>query len=463
MPASISSNVSIFFSLLVVFLSRLFFINQGFGSEEDAWGLILTARSIAQSGVYEVSRMPGHPLQEWLLSLIWYWPAWLLNLLTAIASTAGILFFMLALRRWGIPNFILAGLLMAFVPVYYINSTNIMDYTWAVSLIMAAMYFLSAGNILLSGVLIGLATGFRITAGAMVLPFALWLLFQPRALRNVMVLGLSATVTGVICFIPAFMVYGSRFFTYYQYFPYPPVLKNIYKATIGPFGIIGLTGILTGISIGVLRWGRMAGDLKKKYLPFILVALLTIALYTVSFIKLPQKAAFVIPVIPFIAMLLAMMLTRFQMTVMAALQVLSCFFLGINLDDHIRGSERSRLAVRTVIGDSPVAVDPLNGLVPADYSKRKQKIRYAKSIVDKMRQVKDKTVIVAGWWQNELNYFSLEKPNSHVIYVYYIDEHELKDYKQSGWRIFYLPEQDYWNDVRFNMQQTRNFAVALPE
>ena len=49
---------------IIVIVSRVFFLDAGYGSEEDAWGVALTAKHIAQSGEYEASRLPGHPLQE---------------------------------------------------------------------------------------------------------------------------------------------------------------------------------------------------------------------------------------------------------------------------------------------------------------------------------------------------------------------------------------------------------------
>src|SRR5688572_29073327 len=105
---------------IIIFLSRIPFLFDGYGSEEDAWGLILTARNISLSCVYEVSRLPGHPVQEIFLSLLWQLPAWSLNLLTAIFSTIGIFFFMLTLRWCNLGNYLPAGIAMAFTPVTYI-------------------------------------------------------------------------------------------------------------------------------------------------------------------------------------------------------------------------------------------------------------------------------------------------------------------------------------------------------
>jgi len=49
--------------IIIVILSRIFFLNAGYGSEEDAWGVGLTAKHITATGEYEASRLPGHPLQ----------------------------------------------------------------------------------------------------------------------------------------------------------------------------------------------------------------------------------------------------------------------------------------------------------------------------------------------------------------------------------------------------------------
>src|SRR6187549_1346654 len=184
-------NSLIFVVAFVVLLTRIPFLFAGFGSEEDAWGLILVARNINLSGIYEVSRLPGHPVQEYLLSCIWQLPDWLLNLFTALVSSAGVLFFMLALKKLRLPGLIpvYAGIALAFTPVFYIHSTNIMDYTWALSLVMLAFYLIIKNNYLLAGLIIGIACGFRITAGAMVIPFAIWHYMNHRSIKSILIFG----------------------------------------------------------------------------------------------------------------------------------------------------------------------------------------------------------------------------------------------------------------------------------
>ena len=118
---------------LGIFLSRLPFLSQGYGLDGDSWSVAIVARNIAMTGNYEVSRFPGYPVQELICSLFYNGTAWRLNLLTAIISTIGVLFFALTLKAWKFKYVFLAAAALAFVPIIYINSTTTIDYVWALS------------------------------------------------------------------------------------------------------------------------------------------------------------------------------------------------------------------------------------------------------------------------------------------------------------------------------------------
>jgi hypothetical protein len=451
-------NQLAFFIAIAVLLSRIPFLFTGYGSEEDAWGLILVARNISLSGVYEVSRLPGHPLQELLLSLAWKLPSWLLNFFTAVISSAAVLFLMLSLKKINCRNYLLAGLFLAFAPAFYMNSSNIMDYNWTIALVIFSFYNVLRGNIINAAIFLGLACGFRITAGAMLLPLAFILMREEQSLQKIILFSTVTIATALICFIPVWYTYGSDFFTYYEYFPYPPLAKNIYKATIGAWGLPGFLALIAGVVMA----GYNLIDLRKKEnrlrTTLIVSCLITIFLYTYAFIKIPQKSAFVIPVIPFIAVIFALLLNYRQMALVISLMIFSSFFLGVNLDDTIRGSGKSSIAIPVVINKTAVLFDVLRGPVIADHMKRKIKSGYASSLAEKLSHSKDKIIIIAGWWQNELKYFALSHPNPQVKYLYYADENELLS-ETSGAKIYYLPEQDYYNDLRFK----RTFTSAIAE
>lgn len=452
------NNKTLLLVAFVVFLTRIPFLFAGYGAEEDAWGLILVARNINLSGIYEVSRMPGHPVQEYMLSFLWNSYAWILNLFTAFVSSCGVFFFMKALKKLNVKHVIAPGITLAFVPVYFIHSTDIMDYTWALSLVLLAFYLTVTGKYFAAGIVIGLACGFRITAGAMVIPFAIWHYMTYNSFKSIIISGSLTLLTALICFIPAFKIYGTSFFTYYEYFPYPPLLKNIYKGTVGAWGIIGMIAIIICGIICARRWIRLPSPERKILIPLITLCLVTILMYTYSFLRIPQKTAFILPIIPFIILLFALFLNKKEQIYLAAAMVLSCFFIGVNLDNPLRGSTPTKFAYRTIIGDTPVALDLFSGPVIANHTKRIQKMDYAKFISDELSTVNEKTVIISGFWQNELKYFSLKKKNPAVSYLYYADEKELKDSIAVGNKIFFLPEQDYYNDLRFSKTFTNTLA-----
>lgn len=462
MLSKVSENNRIFLLLAAILLSRIPFLFAGYGSEEDAWGLILTARNIAHTGVYEVSRMPGHPIQELLLSACWNWSAPWLNFMTALVGVAGIGAFMASLRRMHIRNYMEAGVMLAFVPVITVNSTNVMDYVWALSITLFAWLAVTHNRYVMAGILLGIACGFRVTAGAMGIPLAILLFSNMKSFKPVLVMGLTTMFTCLVCFIPAFQVYGASFFTYYEYFPYPPFLKNVYKATFGAWGIGGMIVLTFGV-IGCLYQLRKQLQLLKNNSVILLMVLSGLLLYSYSFIRIPQKAAFVIPIALFIVVSFAALLPQRTVRWLTVSMLFSSFFAGINLNEPLRGSTPSSASVQTQIGNTPVSIDLLMGPAHADLSKRRNKIAYAEFVASQLQTISSKTVVIAGWWQNEINYFLLNKTNPLVKLVYYADEKELASFKDKGYTIVYLPEQDYYNDLRFAGSFTSQHAVLFSE
>ena len=59
------------FAFTVVFISRLPFLDAGYGNEQDGWRVAAAARSIGMTGEYKVSRLPGFPVIEFACSLVW--------------------------------------------------------------------------------------------------------------------------------------------------------------------------------------------------------------------------------------------------------------------------------------------------------------------------------------------------------------------------------------------------------
>src|SRR5690348_11577757 len=178
-----SDSFMLWLFAFALFLSRLLLFCQGYGLDGDSWSVAITARNIASTGSYEVSRFPGYPVQEFISSLFYNGYAWRLNLLTALFSTIGILFFALTLKTWKFKNVFLASAALAFVPIIYINSTTTIDYVWALSFLLISLYFVARYQPLLAGLFIGIAIGCRLTSGAMLIPYCI-MIMQPGESRN---------------------------------------------------------------------------------------------------------------------------------------------------------------------------------------------------------------------------------------------------------------------------------------
>lgn len=452
---------------LFILLTRVPFLFDGFGSEEDAWAMHLVAERIGTTGIYEVSRLPGHPVQELIYASCWKMGPLFYNLLTAIISTIGIIVFVAMLLQLGIKNAYWCAMALAFTPIVFINSSNAMDYTWAMGFILLSGYFISKKQILLAAGMLALAVGCRITSGAMLLPYSLllWNLCDENSRVKNISYFISATLLGsVIVMSPVIYQYGLGFFTYYEHFPIPGFLKNAYKGSLAVWGIAGCIAIAYFIiKIIVKRNGAkpIIYEQKNISIPLITVCIISVLLYTIAFINVPLKAAFIIPICPFLILGLALLLDENAIRNLSFIFIFSCFFLGVNLAEDKRGSSHSSFAILLNIGENKVAIDPLQGLVLADQSKRKQQLAFTEKIINRTSTIQQKTILIAGWWNAELQVLSKNNQNDSLIIRHYIDEPELIWLKESGYEIFYIEDQGAYNDLRFNKKMTDNYAQKL--
>ena len=461
-------KLQLFVFVIFIFISRLPFLNTGYGVEEDSWGIAVAAHNTANTGVFEASRLPGHPVQELIYSQLWGAGPFVFNLLTAVFSVIAVLFFVLSSKSLGFKHYYFAGLAFAFTPVIYISSTYTIDYLWTMAFILGSFYFLIRGKIIPAGVLLGFAIGCRITSGIMLIPFSIIIVDKVTIrdnVKNIFKLFTPTLLVAFLTFIPVIKVYGWDFFMYYDQFPYPPITKVIYKAVFGVWGVIGFMAVLICFLIGFLRRKKLTERflnskfLKKKYF---LVGALIIILYTISYLRLPQKSAYLIPLVPVIILFFGNYLNSYQFKFFCLSVILSSFLFSINLTDKNRGAEFSKFAFKANFSGQEIFLDPLSGPILSDYSKRQQKMDFTNKVLENGKNIQQKTLIIAGWWYNEIiTELYDRKGNNKVEYVFYIDESGLKKYKEELYSIYYLPEQNLYNDQMFNMNCTNAFARAL--
>ncbi|MEK6614575.1 MAG: hypothetical protein AABZ32_00455, partial [Bacteroidota bacterium] len=247
------------------------------------------------------------------------------------------------------------------------------------------------------------AIGFRITSGAMLIPFCFLLLPISKNLKDILILTFATGLVGFLTYLPVIKTYELSFFTFADQFPYPNLPKVLYKATIGVFGTVGLITILF---FAVLLLARKVSTKEKIVVSKMPVKLFwasvaVIIIYIISYLRLPQKSAYFIPTIPFIILLLGYFLTSRTFNVFCVLMTMSSFLFSVNITDSLRGSAHSALAIKFTMAGQEIFIDPLTGPIFSDYTKRLNKIAFTEKVFQKTRNEKKKVLLICGWWCNE--------------------------------------------------------------
>jgi len=442
---------------LFSFLIRIVLCFPGYGVEEDSWGTALAVRNMRATGVYEASRLPGHPVQEVVLVFLGQPSAWLYNALSAMMGAWSVVAFFLALKRFHQTHAGALALVFSLVPVSWLAGTYTIDYAWGMAFVMSSVWVLSYKHYVAAGILLGLAAGCRITSIAMFLPFCwliparAWWSPSPERIRfAVGTLGMAC-----FCFLPAYVTYGPAFFDYSDQFPYPNLPKWLYKSTIGVWGLPGFIALLLCF---LPSFQKPRKEVNKSIL---LWCWLVIILYGIVYVRLPQKSYYVLGAVPAVLVMLPHVLLPRRLQAVLICLGMSGLVFGVNLVDPNRGSTSQPLGFQVQAAGQRVALEPFSGLVWADHLKRNQKEAFVALCMQVAPQL-GKAAVVSGWWYNQL-LMSESHPKQHAVtWVFYASADSLYRMKKSGFRLFYLPEQDRYNDLMFGADGTATMAAPFP-
>ncbi len=452
-------NTKLILLLILVFASRIPFLFAGYGAEEDSWGVALNAMLMERTGIYEYSRIPGHPVQEYLYALLPVKNYWTLNGCTAIMSTLCVWFFYRICKKLNANAF--TGLTMlAFTPVFFVNSTNNLDYNWALCFMLASFYFILDKKIVMAAVFVGLAVGCRITSGAILLPLTFYLVSSGCEKKIIWRFVFLSLLACALVFAPVFVRYGKYFFGYVNQFGVPPALKTIFKGTIGVWGIGGVFAIAASFFYALFLAGKF--QYSKTVSRVLITCLLTIALFATSYLYEPHKSAYLIPIIPFVILFILLTVKNKKLIyTTACVLLLNCFFMGVNLADDNRSSLQSRFSHVFKLNNQKIAIDFLSGNVLDDFGKRTARMNYAEQIIKKVSGINRNTVIIAGYWLNNILMQQRGRENPYITYVYYVDERTLQHFEQKKFDIFIIQGQQKLNDGCYKSIFTHKYAAVL--
>lgn len=427
----------------LVLVTRLPFLGAGYGADPDAWRVAWAARVLATTGHYEASRFPGYPLQEMVSSLVWRGGPLALNALTALLSALGAAFFARTLRRLGSRDDVIAALALASTPAIFLASVTAMDYVWALSLALAALDFAIRGRALAAGLLLGLAIGCRITSAGLVLPLALALAGASPAgarLRNAARFGAAALAVGALAFLPVFLAYGPGFLRFYQ-FGYPRALHVVKNASVDLWGIPGFATIAIACLFWLARLGRRSGVPSiPAPSPGGLVAACAcgIAVYLAAYLRLPIKAFYLIPAVPFMLLLLGRSLARNGFLAVCVALIASPWVLKVSQPGKPDSLPLTAGTIAFRAAGQPWNLDLLRGPILADRERRALGMRYVEASLDRARRLPGESVVAAWDWLPQIRVRLAGKRDGRVEYVYLLTAADLDDLRLRGVAVYHL-------------------------
>lgn len=297
----------------IVFASRVpFLADAGYGKHADAWRVACTARALVTTGDYQPSRPPGFPLHEWMAAGVWKWREIGLNGLSAAAGATACMLLALYARRVGCRDWWLAGLALAGLPAFYVNSVTAKDFTLTVALLLGSYLLARSGRAVWAAVVFGCVVASRPVAVIHGLPVALTLLGavpKPRRLLAFLhFFVISATVAAAF-YVPIFLKLGPENLKAPYRLETLSASLVLHRGSIRVWGVLGLIG-LGAMMLGAF-WKRGEREVTIGANPAERWAWIISTVFGIGFyVWLPSEPGYCIPALPFVLLLAAQWTSR---------------------------------------------------------------------------------------------------------------------------------------------------------
>jgi hypothetical protein len=427
---------------LVCLLPRLAFMSRdSFGSDSDGWRMVHTGIRLHEMHTYTASRYPGFPLVELTFGILGSDEPAVLNGLVVLLSEAAVILFALILIELHVRRWLWLAISFSLTPLVFGASIVAMDYMWSLTAILGCMLALLKRNIPLAGILLGLAIASRITAVLMWLPFALLLgsLVPPTRSRYWWLLakfsGVAAAVACIL-FLPAFWDQGLTHFRRLSVMAsQPSVLIILYRATEKVWGLAGLVGVAVGCGAVVAamvsrRMSCRAGEVRGV----LLCSTLGIILFMLAFVRMPETPGYLVPMVPLVLLVFALMVQRNIIYVVCACLSISGFIMGF-ADAQTAHRLNASAQIEVSVPGREWAICPLTGDVPLE----KEKVRLGAEGLENLVRIANGlprgSRVISGTLSPMLE-LSMRRAGSEVVVTELISEEEMDRLLSQHVRIF---------------------------
>lgn len=324
LPWLIAAAVVVFGYLPLAFL--------GPGTDLDVGGVYDSGQSIID-GDYVVSRTPGAPVFEAATGVLHaLGGATLVNLGSVAMAVLAAVAVARLLRREGHPYAGWFGLAVLLNPFVWIAGTSMVDFMWAVALLLAGANAQLSRRLPLAAILYALAAGCRLSTLFVVGAFVLGDLVgsRPDERRPLAVLGAATLGLTAVVFLPSMLTLGWAMFD-------NDVPTSTLAVQVGRFGVknwyfFGPVVIVLVAALAPRLWRAVRANWSHSAV--LRMALLGVMAGEALFLRFPWKLAHLIPVYVCVVLVLgaARVLDRRLLAVFLVAQVLLSV-VNVNLAD----------------------------------------------------------------------------------------------------------------------------------
>ena len=289
----------------------------GYGYDDDTYRMLNTWQEMVGRGVYHASRFQGNIVAEFLIGgAAWIGGSVLSNLSVLACSVGGLFFTWKIATLLNVEKPLLVLCLAATNAYFLIGSSTSIDYMVGYAFFVAGLYFFLRGMWLQACVLFAIASGARLSyVGAAFVVAVAWQLANRRYRREdflwtAQFCAFVFFVSGIF-YLPVWIAHGLRFDWLTAATPdYQGIFGLIarfgYK-TVYLFGPVGTVLAAGYLAVRVYRSGLTASDATDDRHKAIVLSLSIILFHLAFFARIPVEISYLIPIIPFLGILLCAM------------------------------------------------------------------------------------------------------------------------------------------------------------
>jgi hypothetical protein len=190
-----------------------------------------------------------------------------------------------------------------------------------------------------------------------------------------------------------------------------------------------------------------------------------VIIYTIIFLMMPHKPSYLVPIVPMVIILLGRFLNIKKFRVVCIALILSPFMFGMNRTGLEISPDVSAQAISFDVAGGKIYIDPLNGPIFNDHSKRKKMLDQIDKVFTEAGKLTTKSVIVTGEvYPLLINTFPTvvkdgklwDHFSENVLCEYSLNKEQLKFYLHNGYAVYYLPGEDVVSKQLYDVDLTQH-------